>query len=75
MKPSRNTLGTVTVLHTTRHGIFRGDILQRLGVNQKYGRTHVHVSHKHYAVLYLYLEFDDRHQTERVPAPHKLIFT
>jgi len=51
-------------------GIFRGDILQRLGVNQKYGRTQVHVFYKH-ATLYLHLEFVDRHQTERVPGPHK----
>ena len=36
--------------------------------------TRVHVSHKHYAVLCLHLGFVDRHQTERIPAPHKLDF-
>jgi len=70
-KPTQNCHD---LTHNTIYGIFRGDILQRLGVNQKYGMTQVHVSHKHYAVLYLHLGFVDRHQTERIPAPRKFNF-
>ena len=70
-KPTRNCH---SLTHNATYGIFRGDILHRLGVNQKYGRTQVHVSHKHYAILYLHLEFVGRHQTERVPVPHKFNF-
>jgi len=66
-KPTRNCHG---LTHNATYGIFRSGILQRL----PYGRAQFDFFRKHYAILYLHLEFVRRHQTERVPAPHELNF-